>query len=204
MSLRTVTGLLLAGVLVGACASLAGLVLQACRTLASRPRAGARAAPAGLESPPADLLVRGLAFPVAGVFPATMADSFLDPLSSHVHEAVDILAPRNTPVVAVDDGTASRLFESRLGGTTLYQVDATQQYCYYYAHLARYAPELREGQPLRRGQLIGYVGTTGNAPARTPHLHFAIFRIEGERGCFGGAAVNPYPLLVRSEPTTVR
>jgi peptidoglycan LD-endopeptidase LytH len=157
-----------------------------------------------LDQPPADLLVRGLAFPVAGVFPSGLADSFLEPRVGHRHEAIDILAPRNTPVVAVDDGVAARLFDSRYGGITLYHTDPTQQYCYYYAHLARYASDLREGQLLRRGQLVGYVGTTGNAPPQTPHLHFAIFRIEGEQGCFGGAAINPYPLLVRSEPSSMR
>lgn len=203
MSLRTAPGLLLAGVAIGASASFAGLVLQSCRTMTSRPPASRAGIPGSLggESPPPDLLVRGLAFPVAGVFPFTMADSFLDPRGAHLHEAVDILAPKNTPVIAVDDGTATRMLQSRNGGITLYHVDATQQYCYYYAHLARYAPDLREGEPLRRGQLVGFVGTTGNAPPQTPHLHFAIFRIEGERGCFGGPAINPYPLLVRSEPS---
>ena len=211
MITRTLPGLLLTGILLGAGASFAGLVVQACRAAAGPgPAAGLPALPppsgvpphSPAQSPPPDLLLRDLAFPVAGVTPSAVPDSFLDPRGARVHEAVDIPAARDTPVVAVDDGVAARLFKSRYGGTTLYQVDPSQRYCYYYAHLSRYARGLEEGQALRRGQVVGYVGTTGNAPPGTPHLHFAIFRIEGERGCFGGAPINPHPLLARSRPTT--
>jgi murein DD-endopeptidase MepM/ murein hydrolase activator NlpD len=207
VSTRTVPGLLLTGILIGACASLAGLVVQACRT-AARPGDLPAVPPPDLprpaESPPPDLLARDLAFPVAGVSPSAVPDSFLDPRGSRVHEAVDIAAARDTPVVAVDDGVAFRLLTSRNGGISLYHVDPSERYCYYYAHLSRYARGLQEGQPLRRGQVVGHVGTTGNAPPGVPHLHFAIYRIEDGRGCFGGAAINPHPLLAKSRPTAAR
>jgi murein DD-endopeptidase MepM/ murein hydrolase activator NlpD len=108
------------------------------------------------------------------------------------HEAVDILAPRNTPVHAVEDGTLAKLFSSKAGGITLYQFDPSRQFCYYYAHLERYAPGLREGEPVTRGQVIGYVGTTGNAPPNTPHLHFAIYRLTDARRWWDGDPLDPY------------
>jgi peptidoglycan LD-endopeptidase LytH len=108
------------------------------------------------------------------------------------HEAVDILAPRNTPVRAVDDGTIAKLFSSRAGGITLYQFDPTGRFCYYYAHLERYADDVKEGQRVYRGQVIGYVGTTGNAPPNTPHLHFAVFELDAERNWWKGRALDPY------------
>jgi peptidoglycan LD-endopeptidase LytH len=116
---------------------------------------------------------------------------------SRGHEAVDILAPRNTPVHAVDDGTVAKLFFSKQGGITVYQFDATERFCYYYAHLERYAPGLRERQKVSRGDVIGYVGTTGNAPANTPHLHFAIFRLTPERRWWQGTPVDPWAAFSR-------
>jgi murein DD-endopeptidase MepM/ murein hydrolase activator NlpD len=188
--------------------SFAALVFQAAwRVISPSPLATSRVGeplpPSGHapESPPPDLLLRDLAFPVQGVSPSALTDNFWQPRGARVHEALDILAPRDTPVVAVDDGIAARLFASSNGGITLYHLDPTQQYCYYYAHLSRYGPGLQEGAPVRRGQVVGYVGTTGNAPRQTPHLHFAIFRIGDSRGCFGGAPINPYPLLARSRAT---
>jgi len=108
------------------------------------------------------------------------------------HEAVDILAPRHTPVRAVDDGTIAKLFNSRAGGITLYQYDSTGRFCYYYAHLERYAVGLKEGQRVARGQVIGFVGTSGNAPPNTPHLHFAVFELDAERRWWEGRAIDPY------------
>ena len=105
---------------------------------------------------------------------------------SRGHEAIDILAPRHTPVVAVEDGTIAKLFNSKAGGITVYQFDPTEQFCYYYAHLQRYATGLRDGQKVSKGEVIGYVGTTGNAPPNTPHLHFAIFQLTERSG--GGKA----------------
>ena len=113
------------------------------------------------------------------------------------HEAVDILAPRNTPVHAVDDGTVAKLFFSKQGGITVYQFDPTERFCYYYAHLERYAPGLREQQKISRGEIIGYVGTTGNAPANTPHLHFAIFRLTPERHWWQGTPIDPWAVFSR-------
>jgi murein DD-endopeptidase MepM/ murein hydrolase activator NlpD len=89
----------------------------------------------------------------------------------------------------------ARLFTSRAGGLTVYEFDPEARYCYYYAHLDGYAAGLHEGQQLRRGEVIGYVGTTGNAPKNTPHLHFALMRLGSDRHWSKGTAVNPYPLL---------
>jgi murein DD-endopeptidase MepM/ murein hydrolase activator NlpD len=115
--------------------------------------------------------------------------------SSRVHEALDILSPRGTPVVAAEAGTIVKLFESARGGTTIYQFDPSGSFCYYYAHLDSYAPGLREGATVERGQTIGYVGTTGNAPPQTPHLHFAIFRLGPERHWWEGVPIDPYLVL---------
>ena len=111
---------------------------------------------------------------------------------SRGHEAVDILAPRHTPVVAVEDGTIARLFNSKAGGITVYQFDPTEQFCYYYAHLQRYAAGLRDGQRVSKGDVIGYVGTTGNAPPNTPHLHFAIFQLTDAKRWWEGRPIDPY------------
>ena len=114
---------------------------------------------------------------------------------SRAHEALDILAPRNTPVKAVEDGRIVRLFESKAGGTTIYQFDPTETYCYYYAHLQRYAEGLKESDTVRKGQVIGYVGTSGNAPKNTPHLHFAIFKLTPGKHWWEGTPIDPYDIL---------
>ena len=108
------------------------------------------------------------------------------------HEAVDMLAPRNTPVHAVENGTIAKLFTSKAGGLTIYQFDPTGRLCYYYAHLERYADGLKDGQTVSQGDVIGYVGTTGNAPANTPHLHFAVFELNAERHWWQGKPLDPY------------
>jgi murein DD-endopeptidase MepM/ murein hydrolase activator NlpD len=141
----------------------------------------------------ADLRARHLLIPLAGVQPSALHDSF-DDARDHTrrHEALDILAPRNTPVRAVEDGTIAKLFLSKAGGITIYQFDPTETYAYYYAHLERYAAGLHEHQPVAAGQIIGYVGTSGNAPPNTPHLHFAIFKLTADKHWWQGAAINPY------------
>jgi murein DD-endopeptidase MepM/ murein hydrolase activator NlpD len=108
------------------------------------------------------------------------------------HEAVDMLAPRNTPVHAVENGTIAKLFTSKAGGLTIYQFDPTGHLAYYYAHLERYADGLKDGQPVTQGQIIGYVGTSGNAPPNTPHLHFAVFELNADKHWWQGRPIDPY------------
>ncbi|HEV7672014.1 MAG TPA: M23 family metallopeptidase [Thermoanaerobaculia bacterium] len=140
---------------------------------------------------------RRLSIPVAGVKAGELRDTFTEARGTErKHEAIDILAPRNTPVLAVDDGKIEKLFFSQRGGTTAYQFDPTRTYAYYYAHLEAYAPGLVAGQELRRGELIGYVGTSGNAPPNTPHLHFQIFRLAPEKHWWEGEPLDPFPYLV--------
>ncbi len=141
-------------------------------------------------------LAAALLIPIAGVKPSDLRDTYGDPRSGHAHEAIDIMAPRGTPVRAVDDGRVAKLFKSVPGGLTIYEFDRGETYTYYYAHLDRYAERLREGDEVKRGDVIGYVGSTGNAVATAPHLHFAMFRLGPEKRWWQGTAVNPYPLLI--------
>jgi murein DD-endopeptidase MepM/ murein hydrolase activator NlpD len=138
---------------------------------------------------------RPMIVPVASIARGAMRDMFNETRGNRRHEAIDILAPTGTPVIATDDGVVKKLFTSKPGGLTVYQFDPDQRFCYYYAHLDRYAPGLHEGQALRRGEVLGYVGTTGNAPKNTPHLHFALIRLDKERRWWKGTYVNPYPSL---------
>ena len=147
------------------------------------------------ESSAQRLKARRLAIPVEGVARSSLLDTFEDRRGQKAHEALDIAAPRGTPVVAVDDGRIVKLFRSLPGGLTIYQFDPEQQFAYYYAHLDRYADGVREGMAVRRGELIGYVGSSGNAAPDAPHLHFAIFRLGPERQWWKGTAINPYPFL---------
>ena len=140
------------------------------------------------------LRARALLIPVQGIGQKSLRDTFGESRGSRHHEAIDILAPRGTPVLAVDDGPVEKLFTSKLGGLTVYQFDPQGEYCYYYAHLDRYATALAPGKVLRRGDVIGYVGTTGNAPPDAPHLHFTIFRLGSEKRWWEGTAINAYPL----------
>jgi murein DD-endopeptidase MepM/ murein hydrolase activator NlpD len=142
---------------------------------------------------------RKLAMPVKGVQPGAIRDNFEEGRGKRKHEAIDIFAPRGTPVVAVDDGRIAKLFTSVAGGLTVYQFDPSERFIYYYAHLDGYADELKEGIPVKRGELIGYVGTSGNAPKATPHLHFTIFRATPDKKWWKGEAINPYPFLARAE-----
>jgi murein DD-endopeptidase MepM/ murein hydrolase activator NlpD len=147
------------------------------------------------REPVTDLLSRRLQIPVKGIQASALHSSFEDARGERKHEAIDILAPRNTPVLAVEDGQIEKLFVSKAGGLTVYQFDPTESYVYYYAHLERYADNLREGNHVQRGDLIGYVGTSGNAPKDTPHLHFAIFRLAEEKNWWEGAPIDPFVVL---------
>jgi murein DD-endopeptidase MepM/ murein hydrolase activator NlpD len=150
-----------------------------------------------LEQPA--LAERELSFPVPGIEVEDVRDTFYDKRGSdRIHEAADIMADRGTPVYAVDDGRIEKLFLSVAGGKTIYQFDRSATWCYYYAHLDRYAEGIADGVSVRRGQLIGYVGSTGNADPKAPHLHFAIFELGPEKQYWKGTPVNPYPLLVRA------
>jgi len=143
-----------------------------------------------------ELRDRQLLLPLRGAVRRELRDSFYETRrSTHNHEAIDIMAPRNTPILAVEDGTIARLFESKAGGTTVYQFDPTTRYVYYYAHLERYADGLQEGNHVQRGQVLGYVGTSGNAPKDTPHLHFAIFRLTEKKQWWQGSPIDPYEVL---------
>lgn len=140
---------------------------------------------------------RHLLIPVSGVTASQLRDTFNEGRSEgRAHFAIDIMAPAATPVVATADGTVIRLFQSDKGGITLYELDPSGQYVYYYAHLMRYADGIVEGQHLRRGDLIGYVGDTGNAGVGNYHLHFAVSKVASPRNWSGGDPINPYPFLV--------
>jgi murein DD-endopeptidase MepM/ murein hydrolase activator NlpD len=142
------------------------------------------------------LASRNLLIPVMGVKAAQLRDSFDQMRSAgRRHEAIDIMAPQATPVLAVTDGVVIRLFQSDKGGTTLYQLDPSGRYDYYYAHLMRYADGVVEGKELKRGDVIAYVGDTGDAGPGNFHLHFAISKLLSPRKWSGGEAINPYPLL---------
>jgi peptidoglycan LD-endopeptidase LytH len=136
-----------------------------------------------------------LAMPLDGIDPQSIYDSFADPRSDHRHEALDIMAPRGTPIKAVAEGNVVKLFQSNKGGLTVYQFDNSRTYCFYYAHLDRYAKGLKEGMLLRRGDVLGYVGSTGDASAEAPHLHLAVLELGPEKQWWKGTAINPLPLL---------
>jgi murein DD-endopeptidase MepM/ murein hydrolase activator NlpD len=136
-----------------------------------------------------------IVIPVAGIRAENLKDNFSDARAGHVHDALDIMAPRGTPVLAAVDGKVRKLFTSRAGGITIYETDTAEEMIYYYAHLDRYASDLTEGKVLRRGDVIGYVGTTGNAPANSPHLHFAISVLPPTKEWWKGEPINPYPIL---------
>jgi murein DD-endopeptidase MepM/ murein hydrolase activator NlpD len=148
----------------------------------------------------ANLRSRGLEIPVKDVPASALVSSFNDARGGRKHEAIDILAPRGTDVLAVENGKIAKLFTSEAGGLTIYQFDPSEQFVYYYAHLDGYAPDVKEGDNVRRGAVIGYVGTTGNAPKTTPHLHFAIAKLDPDRRWWGGTPLDPF--LVWRDPAT--
>jgi murein DD-endopeptidase MepM/ murein hydrolase activator NlpD len=162
-----------------------------------KPPAITVAAPAArapsLPPPDDPLRERLIGLPLENMHPRELRDTFDEARNGRVHEAIDIMAPRGTPVLAVDDGRIAKLFDSKPGGLTVYQFDPTQTFAYYYAHLDRYAPGLAEGQAVTRGQVLGDVGSTGNASPDAPHLHFTIFKLGPEKRWWKGMPVNPLP-----------
>ena len=137
-----------------------------------------------------------IGLPLDGLTATNLRDTFAEIHFGHPHEAVDLPSPRGTPVRAVVPGTIRRLFPSKPGGNTIYEFDDRAVYCYYYAHLDRYAEGLREGMSVGQGDVIGFVGSTGDADPRSPHLHFAIFELGPEKQWWTGRALNPYPVLL--------
>lgn len=160
----------------------------------------AEPAPADMaELPPS--AVNGLLIPVAGVKAGDLTDTFTQARGrGRVHDAIDIMAPRGTPVVAANDGHVVKLFTSVPGGLTVYEFDPENRVIYYYAHLDRYAPGLREGQTLHRGDPIGFVGSTGNASADAPHLHFEVEVLGPEKQWWHATSINPYGRFAGQQP----
>jgi murein DD-endopeptidase MepM/ murein hydrolase activator NlpD len=141
---------------------------------------------------------RQLVLPIRGLTACDLHNTFEEGRANgQPHEAIDLLAPRGTPILAVEPGVIQKLFLSKTGGITIYEFDLQSAYCYYYAHLESYAEGLHEGMAVRQGEVIGYVGTSGNAPPNTPHLHFAIFKLGSEKHWWQGMAIHPYPVLIK-------
>jgi murein DD-endopeptidase MepM/ murein hydrolase activator NlpD len=137
-----------------------------------------------------------LIVPVAGVQPNQLLDTFSDSRSEgRVHDAIDIPAAPGTPVLAAAEGQIIKLFQSERGGTTIYQLSKNQKLIFYYAHLQGYADGLTEGKSVRQGEVIGYVGDTGNAGPGNYHLHFSIAVVTDPKRYWEGTNINPYPLL---------
>lgn len=165
--------------------------------------APARPAPADTAPPivtPADLAAlaaRGLRVPVQGVSAARVPDTFAErrDAGSRPHQALDILAPRGTPVLSAADGRVLKLFTSAAGGLTIYVLDPSGRFVCYYAHLDAYRPGLAEGQAVRAGDPLGTVGSSGNADPAAPHLHFAVARLDDPRRWWAGTPVDPKPYL---------
>jgi murein DD-endopeptidase MepM/ murein hydrolase activator NlpD len=164
--------------------------------------AGARPAASGPLGPGVSdddleaLWGRQLMVPVAGVAPGQVRNDYEAGRGGRLHQALDLLAPRGTPVLAADDGRIGRLGTTPVGGNIIYATDPEERFVYYYAHLDRHARGLSVGDRVRKGDVIGYVGTTGNAPANTPHLHFQVMRRGAGRAWWDGPAINPWPFFV--------
>jgi peptidoglycan LD-endopeptidase LytH len=153
--------------------------------------------PEPTPEPPSNFVGRvDLIIPVAGVRPDQLIDTFDDARAEgRVHDAIDIMAPAGTPVLAATDGKILKLFQSERGGTTIYQLSTDEKTVYYYAHLQNYADGLVEGKVVRQGEVIAYVGDTGNAGAGNYHLHFSIAAVSDPKRYWEGTNINPYPLL---------
>jgi murein DD-endopeptidase MepM/ murein hydrolase activator NlpD len=152
------------------------------QTEAATPRREATATaaatePAGSVTLLTYLASRQLMVPVDGVRVAQVPNNFSAGRSGRAHNAHDIMAKRGTAVLSADDGEVLRLATNELGGITIYATDPATKLVYYYAHLDRYASGLKPGSALKRGEVIGYVGSSGNAVASAPHLHFQVAKL---------------------------
>lgn len=158
------------------------------------PAAERRAVPASIQGPGA------LIIPVAGVRPDQLVDTFQDARGNRTHGALDIMAPRGTLVLAAAPGKVEKIFESEAGGRTAYIRTDDGRWIQYFAHLDSYAEGLREGLHVTRGQIIGTVGSSGNANPEGPHLHFELKRMQPGEKWYEGRGINPYPLLAGWPP----
>ena len=150
-----------------------------------------------------ELHYRGLLVPVAGIDASRIPNTFNDARDGQrKHNAVDILAKRGTPVLSADDGTILKVGTNALGGNTVWAVDANRRFVYYYAHLDRWADGLRDGMAVQRGDVLGYVGTTGNAPKDVPHLHFQLLRYTNDKRYYDGPPLNPLPFFITTTSAT--
>lgn len=163
---------------------------------------GAAPSPSATVAAPRAGAARTLIVPVKGIDPSRVRDTFSASRGARTHNALDIMAPRGTPVLAADSGRILRLSRNPAGGITIYQRSADEQWVYYYAHLERYRDGLKEGEMVRQGDVIAYVGTTGNAPPDVPHLHFQVMRWQ-ERQYWNGEPVNAHAWLVRQNPFVI-
>jgi murein DD-endopeptidase MepM/ murein hydrolase activator NlpD len=157
---------------------------------------------AGTTAAELDMLSSELIIPIPGVQPSDLRDTFheLRGGGTRMHEALDIMAPRGTPILSAAPGRVLKLHDSKDGGLMVYAADSSDQFVLMYAHLDHYAAGVVDGLPLQRGQVIGYVGTTGDAQPNAPHLHFAIAHPADVKLWWTGAAIDPRPLLRRPAP----
>ena len=162
-----------------------------------QPAVATPTAPPENLAPEAALAARRLIIPVKGVDASRVQDSYTAARGGRTHDAVDIMAARGTPVVAADSGTILRLRQNEAGGITIYQLDPGERFVYYYAHLDRYEEGLAEGKVVHQGDVLGFVGTTGNAPKNLPHLHFQVMLYRGRGQYWGGEPINPHPYFTQ-------
>jgi murein DD-endopeptidase MepM/ murein hydrolase activator NlpD len=142
------------------------------------------------------LLLRHILVPVAGADMSRVEDTFNDARDGdRVHHAIDILAPRGTPILAADDGRILRMSTNTLGGISMYTVDPNTRLVYYYAHMDHYNDAMSPGRTIVKGDTLGFVGTTGNAPKDTPHLHFQVMRWPSDGKYWNGEPIDPFEAL---------
>lgn len=172
--------------------------------LAGEPVAAAADATSASMSDTEYLRARHLVVPVAGANMAKVSDTFLDARDGgdRVHRAIDILAPRGTPILSADDGKILRMSNNALGGITMYTVDPSNRIVYYYAHMDHYNDAMFAGRAITRGDTLGFVGTTGNAPKDTPHLHFQVMRWPADGKYWNGEPIDPFEFLGGVHRTT--